>query len=416
METEVVVHPQVRTWLERSVLQPYLSELHSHFQRSRYAASTRHIYLYCIAHFASWITRRRLEVARLDERVIARFVAEHLPHCDCSDPVRRSRGETRTALRHLMQMLRACGTIHANSGNADSLHVELSCFDHYMDQVRGLAPNTRQQRLRIVQRFLVERFASRPIVVTSIRPADVRGFVLGRQAAYSTGTMQVIGGAIRCYLRFRSIAGDPVQVLLNAVPSVANWRLATLPQVLSEREVQHLLESVKQLPSSAKRAYAMVRCLTDLGLRASEVVQLRLCDIDWHAGTIRLTANKSRRVDILPLPVETGRAIAEYLRRERPQTTDRALFVRHGAPFGKPIEAGVVRRVVRQGYRRCGLAYSRVHILRHSLASRLLRVGTPLKEIADILRHRSLDTSVIYTKVDTNRLSAVAMPWPGRSL
>jgi integrase/recombinase XerD len=325
MKTEVVVHQQVRTWLERSVLQPYLSELHSHFQRGRYAESTQHIYLYCIAHFASWITRRRLEVARLDERVIARFVAEHLPHCDCLDPVRRSRGETRTALRHLMQTLRACGAMPANSGNADSLQVELSCFDHYMDQVRGLAPNTRRQRLRIVQRFLVERFASRPIVFTSIRPADVRGFVLGHHAAYSTGTMQVIGGAIRCYLRYRSIAGDPAQRLLSAVPSVANWRLATLPQVLSEREVQQLLESVKRLPSSAKRAYAMVRCLTDLGLRASEVVQLQLCDIDWHVGTIRLTANKSRRVDILPLPVETGRAIAEYLRSERPQTTDRAV-------------------------------------------------------------------------------------------
>jgi integrase len=160
----------------------------------------------------------------------------------------------------------------------------------------------------------------------------------------------------------------------------------------------------------------MARCLTDIGLRASEVVQLRLSDIDWRAGTIRLAANKSRRVDILPLPAETGRAIAEYLQAERPKTSNRALFVRDCAPFDKPIQAGVVRRAVRQAYLRCGLAHSRVHILRHSLASRLLQVGTPLKEIADILRHRSLDTSVIYTKVDTNRLAAVAMPWPGRSL
>jgi integrase len=186
--------------------------------------------------------------------------------------------------------------------------------------------------------------------------------------------------------------------------------------VLSEAEVQQLLGSFEQLPRSPKRAHAMARCLTDLGLRASEVIQLHLSDVDWHSGTIRLAANKSRRVDILPLPPETGRAIAEYLRTERPQTSSRALFVRDCGPFDRPIQAGVVRRVVHQAYRRCGLAHSRVHILRHSLASRLLQAGTPLKEIADILRHRSLDTSVIYTKVDTNRLATVAMPWPGRSL
>jgi integrase len=234
---------------------------------------------------------------------------------------------------------------------------------------------------------------------------------------HSTGTIHVIGGAIRCYLGFRSVSGDhQVHGLLDAVPSVAHWRLASLPEVLSEEEVRQLLGSFEQLARSPKRAHAMARCLTDIGLRASEVVQLRLSDIDWRAGTIRLAANKSRRVDILPLPAETGRAIAEYLQAERPKTSNRALFVRDCAPFDKPIQAGVVRRAVRQAYLRCGLAHSRVHILRHSLASRLLQVGTPLKEIADILRHRSLDTSVIYTKVDTNRLAAVAMPWPGRSL
>jgi site-specific recombinase XerD len=315
-----------------------------------------------------------------------------------------------------MQSLRASRAISENGNGCDPIHAELVGFDRYMERVRGLAPNTRQQRVRIVQRFLVERFGSGSVVFAGIRPADIRAFVLGKQAAYSTGTIHVIGGAIRCYLRFRSVSGNSVQRLLDAVPSIAHWCLATLPDVFSEKEVEQLLESFQQLSSSAKRAYAMVRCLTDLGLRASEVVQLHLDDVDWRAGTIRLTANKSRRIDILPLPVETGTAIADYLQSERPQTTNRALFVRHAAPFDKPIQAGVVRRAVRQAYRRCGWTHSRVHILRHSLASRLLEAGTPLKEIADILRHRSLDTSVIYTKVDKNRLSAVALPWPGGSL
>jgi len=157
----------------------------------------------------------------------------------------------------------------------------------------------------------------------------------------------------------------------------------------------------------------MVRCLVDLGLRSSEVVRLGLDDIDWQVGTVRLGKAKSRRVDILPLPRETGRAISSYLVSERPPTANRAVFVRHVAPYDEPIGTGVVQRAVREAYLRCCLPHTRVHILRHSVASRLLSAGTPLKEIADVLRHRSLDTAAIYTKVDTARLSAVALPWPG---
>ena len=118
-------------------------------------------------------------------------------------------------------------------------------------------------------------------------------------------------------------------------------------------------------------------------------------------------------MDVLPLPQTTGSAIAAYLRSERPQTTSRRVFVRHVAPADEPVGTDVVRRAVREAYRRCGLPYTRVHILRHTLARRLLDTGGTLKEVADVLRHRDLDTSQIYAKVDISRLSAVVMPWPG---
>lgn len=416
MEKRTAVHPQVRRWLERSDLQPFISEFCSRLQRSRYRASTIHRYLYCVAHFAYWSRRHRLALDKMDERATTCFVAEHLPYCDCPYPVKRGKSDARAALSHLLQTLSACGVVTARHVDWDPLHAELASFDRYMIEVRGLAQNTRQQRIHIIRRFLDGRFASGCILLDRIRSTDIRSFVLGQEGVHSTGTIHVVGGAIRCYLGFRSVAGDRVQGLLDAIPSVAHWRLGPLPEVLSEEEIRKFLGSFEQLPRSPKRAYAMARCLTDLGLRASEVIRLQLSDVDWRAGTIRLAANKSRRVDVLPLSTETGRAIAEYLRTERPQTSNRALFVRDCAPFERPIQAGVVRRAVRQAYLRCGLAHSRVHILRHSLASRLLQKNTPLKEIADILRHRSLDTSVIYTKVDINRLATVAMPWPGRSL
>ena len=378
-----------------------------------YAPSTQRVYLGCIAHFAHWMHRERLALKRLDEGAVARYITEHLLRCDCPEPVRRGVHDNRAALVHLLAILRASGAIAEPRKPHGQVEAELERFDLYMRQARGLADNTREQRVAIVRRLLSSQFGSRPVVPARLSPAGVRRFMLDHTDSWSAASMHVIAGALRGYLRFRTSQGDRVQALLAAIPSIANWRLATLPEVPTEIEIGRLLRSFDQPVPSSRRAYAMVRCLVDLGLRSSEVVGLQLDDIDWQAGTVRLAKLKSRRVDVLPLPCETGRAISSYLVSERPQSASRAVFVRHVAPYDLPIQTGVVQRTVREAYRRCGLPYTRVHILRHSVASRLLSAGTPLKEIADVLRHRSLDTSAIYTKVDTVRLSAVALPWPG---
>ena len=148
-------------------------------------------------------------------------------------------------------------------------------------------------------------------------------------------------------------------------------------------------------------------------LREREFERLALDDIDWHAGTLTLRKTKSRREDMLPLPQTTGRAIADYLKLERPQTTSRAVFVRCIAPCNQPIGPDCVRKTIRQAYARAGLPYTRAHLLRHTMASRLLDGGSSLKEVADVLRHRSLNTTLIYAKLDSRNLTAVALPWPG---
>jgi integrase/recombinase XerD len=187
----------------------------------------------------------------------------------------------------------------------------------------------------------------------------------------------------------------------------------SLPDVLSDAEIAELHSSFDTPFPSWRRAYAMVRCLTDLGLRCADTAGLRLEDINWAAGTIRVAGTKTRRIDILPLPATTGAAIATYVRDERPPN------------FGPDPVRSPCRAFRYPGLQRRGPASSsrgipamrldpdRVHILRHSVASGLLRAGTPMKEIPDILRHRSLDTSAIYTKVDLRRLASVALPWPG---
>ena len=413
MEDEPRLQPHARAWLEQSALEAHVSGYCMYLGSRGYAPSTQRVYLGCIAHFAHWMHRERLALKRLDEGAVARYITEHLLRCDCPEPVRRGVHDNRAALVHLLAILRASGAIAEPRKPHGQVEAELERFDQYMRQARGLADNTREQRVAIVRRLLSSQFGSRPVVPARLSPAGVRRFMLDHTDSWSAASMHVIAGALRGYLRFRTSQGDRVQALLAAIPSIANWRLATLPEVPTEIEIGRLLRSFDQPVPSSRRAYAMVRCLVDLGLRSSEVVGLQLDDIDWQAGTVRLAKLKSRRVDVLPLPCETGRAISSYLVSERPQSASRAVFVRHVAPYDLPIQTGVVQRTVREAYRRCGLPYTRVHILRHSVASRLLSAGTPLKEIADVLRHRSLDTSAIYTKVDTVRLSAVALPWPG---
>jgi site-specific recombinase XerD len=400
--------------LNEGVLAQQAARFQAYLEERRYAPQTRHIYLCCVAHLAHWMAGAGRSAMQINEAAINRFLGEHLPRCACPRPVRRDHRDNRSALTLFLKVLRAEDGQTALSNESDHISRELCRFDHFMTQAKGLAASTRRRRVRLVGRFLTEQFGSRPIVPQLIKPADLREFMIDRHQTWSAGSLKLVAEALRSYIQFRATLGDTVRHLAFAVPNVANRRLSTLPRVLSEADIARLLRSFDQSGPSGKRAYAMARCLADLGLRAHEVVRLRLEDIDWHNGTIRLAANKARRTDVLPLPAETGRAITAYLKAERPTTANRAVFVRHVAPYDEPIGPGVVRNAVIAAFRRCGWSHCHVHILRHSTASRLLAAGTPLKEIADILRHRSLDTTAIYTKVDTNRLAAVALPWPGR--
>lgn len=412
MDMFASLHPVPAAWLRDSSLAPHIPDYWHRLARRGYADHTARMYLYGVAHFAHWMRLRRIAAPNLTEDAAHQFITEHLPRCTCASPVRRCVHDVQAALRHLLLTLDEVGVLRKPE-SLTAVDDELRRFDEYMDRARGLARGTRIQRLKVVRTFLQLTRGARQRRLTCPTADELRQFIDLQLQRWCPASAKVLAGTLRSYLRYRATLGDPVGHLLPVIASPANWRLATLPQTLSPQEVRQLLGAFPQGLPSRYRAYAMVRCLVDLGLRASEVVGLDLDDIDWSAGTLRIAKNKSRRVDVLPLPQTTGRAIATYLRAERPPTVSRRIFVRHVAPVDDPIGPEVVRKVVREAYRRSGLPYTRVHILRHALASRLLATGGTLKEVADVLRHRSLDTSLIYTKVDMVRLSAVAMPWPG---
>jgi integrase/recombinase XerD len=396
------LHPTVAAWLRDSALAPSVPAYWRHLTERHYAPSTTRAYLACLAHFARWVPRGQHSLDDLGHTIV-RFIDEHLPRCTCPSPAQRCRHQVRAALRHLRVVL---GTARDDHG-CGPIEAALRRYDEHMHHVSGLARSTRLQRLKIVDALV------REAAVVTPTADQLRRFIAQELDRVSPASGGVIAGALRSYLRFRAFEGDRVEHLLPVIGSPARWRLAPLPQTLSRVDVERLLGAFPPGLPSRLRSYAIVRCILDLGLRTREVSSLALDDIDWAAGTLRIAKSKPRRVDLMPLPSATGRAIAEYLRVERPPTANRQIFVRHVAPVDQPVGPDVVRNTVRNAYRRCGLPYTRVHILRHTLASRLLDTGGTLKEVADVLRHRHLDTTLIYAKVDLNRLGAVVMPWPG---
>lgn len=188
-----------------------------------------------------------------------------------------------------------------------------------------------------------------------------------------------------------------------------------MPKALSDAQLEAFLKAFDCSNPVELRDYAIARCLLDLGLRGDEVAHLTLKSVDWRNGTLTLDTSKSKRVQQLPLPVPTGEAIARYLRYGRPQTTDRNLFVRHRAPADTPLSVAAIRNAMNRAFVRCGLRdqFCNTHVLRRTTATRLQRAGASVKEIADLLRHRSIDTASAYARVDLEGLRAVALPWPG---
>ena len=393
---------------------PYVEAFKQFLIERRYAANTCASYLAEVTHFSQWARSRRLRLHRVDEASVVEFLDDHLPSCNCAGPTRHDRRDHRAALGHLLVVLRAQGAIEPPAASTMPVDVELLRYDEYMEHARGLAPKTRDMALRIVGRLLTERFGDGAIDIAAIKPEHVRRFFAQQAVLYSkpASTGSVVA-SLRGYFRYRASLGDLVHGLLGAVSYPANWARSSLPKTLTAEEVEQLVGSLGQPGRSMRRADAIVRCALDLGLRSGEVAQLSLNDIDWRAGTITLRRTKGRREDALPLPASTGEAIAAYLKHERPKTSNRAIFVRNVAPRDEPVGPDLVRKTIRQAYARAGLPYTRSHLLRHTMANRLLAGGSSLKEVADVLRHRSLNTTMIYAKLDSRKLAEVALPWPG---
>jgi site-specific recombinase XerD len=356
----------------------------------------------------------------VDQTVVDDFLQRHLPRCRCPPPCSTSVHQVRTALHHLLVVLRRTGRVAASEAERSSAEKLVEEFTAHLRAARGVADATCAGSARHVREYLADQFGDEEIDFSGIESSAVVAFFAARGGRWSSGSMKVAATSLRRFFRYLQMMGRADARLVHAVPKIAEWRRASVPRVLTDAQVVAVLASFDRSTPVGLRGYATTMCLARLGLRACEVSALTLDDIDWRAETITIPATKTRRADVLPLPAPVARAILAYLRRGRPVVGTRQIFVRHSTPIGA-TGPGIVRAAVRNAGARAGVAAAFAagavgpNVLRHTVATRLLRSGASMKDVADVLRHRSIDTAAIYAKVDVDALRKVAAPWPQRT-
>ncbi|HUE72276.1 MAG TPA: site-specific integrase [Pirellulaceae bacterium] len=399
---------QLRTRIRTNPLGPVLERYIEHLVDRGYSSSTLREYVSAADHFGRWLGRRPPNQA-----MARHFLQRHLLVCRCRGPVILSMRRCRRALNHLLVMI---GAVTARSefprGFVGDL---LRRFKQRLLTVQGLATGTVHRRLTWARTMLTRLRVRRAAQLTTWTPERIERYVTSEARRYQPSTAHNIADATRSLLRFLLQDGLIRRDLSAAVPTVAHWRLAPLPATLREDEVARLINAADDQTAIGLRDRAILLCLSEVGLRASEVVGLELEGVDVAANVLQVRRSKRRESTALPITRKLARALKAYLRRGRPPCTSLKVFVLHRPPVGKPLVPATISGIVSRLASRAGLEgrIRSAHVLRHSVASRMLTAGASLKQIADLLGHRSIDTTTIYAKVDLNALSQVALPWPG---
>lgn len=362
-----------------------------------------------IADFSLWLKHKHIEIEALDDQVVDRFLR-----------LRRrqqlvGRGDPK-ALDRMLSLLRQKGIVKpcqpAVADNARStITAEFHC---YLLRELGRSLSTAKNYVPFIDRFLTERFQNRTPDLTLLRAPDVTGFVIRHAHQLSPVRAGIMVTALRSFFRYLRHRGAIATDLAGCVPAVPNWSLSTLPRFLPAAAVERLLKRCDRKTAVGRRNHAILLLLAKLGVRAGEVIRLSLDDIDWDAGQVTIHGKGGRSAQ-LPLPGDVGTALAAYLRRDRPPSASRRVFLRHRAPLTGFANPSTLSSIVRRALKHADIesAHTGAHVLRHSLATSLLRQGGSLDEIGELLRHQSPNTTAIYAKVDVTALHTLALPWPG---
>jgi integrase/recombinase XerD len=355
-----------------------------------------------LAHLDRWMGSAGLTVADLTPALVEKFLNARVE----SGYVTKL---TEHGLTPVLEYLEQLGHYRKPIQPVTSVEEVVIRFRRHLLEERGLGDATVGNHERVARQFLSTRPDPLEASLAELITGDVIAFIRERSRWLGVSGMQNAVQGLRALMKFLYLAGLTDRTLASAVPSVARRR-QELPRALPKGHVEQLLRSCDRNSSVGVRDFAILTVLARLGVRADEVAHLELNDIDWRAGDVRIRG-KGPRVDKLPLPTDVGEAIIDYLRRARPNCSQQRLFIRSCAPR-QGLSRQAIGGLVRAASVRAGLLPHGPHRLRHTVATELLRQGAPLAEIAQLLRHQSVQTTVIYAKVDRQALSSLAQMWP----
>lgn len=386
-------------------LSPYVVRMVGELERLGYTTTSATSVVQFAAHLSRWLAAAGLELNEVNGGVLDAFLT-----------IRRAEYRSHHSMRSLspvLTFLRGEGLMPPESEPAPSSPVEvvLSRYRTYLLDVRGLSRPVADAYAHWVAPFVRDIHGTGASAgIAGLTATDVAGFLTRRLPLMTRKTAQMTACALRSFLRYAHQEKLVDAMLADAVPAVAHRRLSGLPLPLDQQQVDALLGACDRSTAVGRRDFAVITVLHRLGLRCGEVAGLRLDDVDWRAGTVTIHG-KGGRTDRLPVPVDVGDAIVDYLRHGRPETIARTVFVNTVAPH-TPLVYSSLSCVVARAAKRAGLGTIHAHRLRHTTASQVLNAGASLEEVSHLLRHASPATTAIYAKTDLTRLARLGRPWP----
>ncbi len=403
--------PKTLRRLRAGLSGPYIDGFAEALERDGYAHASAIRYLRAAAHLGRFVDRKGVVLADLDPCTLEAF-GRHFRRCRCPESNGGRTGyHARFGVKLFHEHLVRIGVCrnHAVTDGRGAEPALVVAFRDWLRVHRGASEPT----VRLYSRDAAELIEALGEDVGKWTVRQVRDFVLDRAGRPGAPTTQKRITSLRAFLRYLSFAGESHDDLSLAVPAIASWRLARQPSCLSEEEVVRVIAACDGATPGRLRDRAILLLLVRLGLRAGDVARLRLSDIDWRQGTVQVSG-KGRYQVRLPLPQDVGDALLRYLDcRPKAEHPDR-VFLRSIAPSRPFASGGAVSSVVKHALRRAGIttAAKGAHLLRHTAATEMLRHGVPLDQIGLVLRHRSIDMSAYYAKVDLALLQSIAQPWP----
>jgi site-specific recombinase XerD len=399
--------------MDAGFLAPWIAKFASNLKALAHSDLTIRGYTDSARHFAAWVCDQGLQLGGLGNGTVEGF-ARH--HCRCAGGRQWDRVSAKYARRagRFVAFLAERGIAPAEAtAPAEIVHPQILGYQRWLSVHRGLSHRSVSRQGRMVKRLLVA-LGEDPQAYSA---TTIRAAVRAEAQRCSPSHIGTMTSALRGYLRFLAASGLCRPGLDQAVPPVVQWRLSALPRYLPTADVERLIATCDLSNPLDLRDRAALLLLARLGLRAGDVCGLRLDDFDWVAGTVRV-CGKSRRSVRLPLPQDVGDAVLTYIEDGRPMTGEDRLFLRSKAPYRPFVTSSSISYIVNRALRRAGVEdppSKGASLLRHSAATTMLRAGATLEAVGAVLRHRSLDMTAHYAKVDVTMLETIAQPWPGEA-